>query len=132
MSFLPQVAALVTMFNMGPLRVNRPGLPTRDAFGDAVDASPVEFDLNPVHVQTVTGRDLEQVPEADRHKETICLFTHDRLHVADDGEVADRIEYPRGCGRSYRVINVENYQPHGDVYMALAQLEDVPFASEDC
>ena len=97
------------MFNMGPLRVNRPGLPTQSAaFGDFLDASPKEFELNPVHVQTVTGRELEQIPQADQHRETICLFTHDRL------------------------LKVENYEVHGGIFCSTAQLEDISFDEENC
>lgn len=117
---------------MGPLRVNRPGLGTQDDFGDWIDAEPKELELNPVHVQTLTGKDLEQVPEADRHKETIFVATHARLFVSDDGQVCDRIEYPRNCGRSYRVIKAEDWQRHGGIYCSWAQLEDTPFDREFC
>lgn len=130
MAFLPQVGGLISMFNMGPLRVNRPGLPTQDPrYGDYPDADPVEFDLNPVHVQPLEERELEQLNIADTHREAICVFTNERMFVGDDGEVADRLEYE---GRSYRLVKRGNWARHGFLFCSVAQLEDCKFDEENC
>ena len=129
MSFLPQPAGLISMFNMGPLRINRPGQPTLNAYGAHVPAAPSEQVLNPVHVQTVDGRELEAEPGLDAHKETICLLTRVRMYVSDDGETADQVEYADRC---YRVAKASNWDPHGGFYITFAQLEDGPFPEEYC
>lgn len=119
MPLLPNVAGLVDNFNVGPLTVHRPGLPTETEFGDFLPAVDATVQLNPVAVHTLSGRDLEQLPEADRNTETIQLYTRVRLFVADGGAIADVVEYQ---GRSFRVTQVQDNDPQGGVYIALAQL----------
>lgn len=121
MGVLTFPAGLVDRMNVGPLALWRAAAPTLNAFGEYVDATPTESTLDPVAVHTVTGRELEQLPEADRHRETIRLYTRTRLQATDDGNEADRVVYD---GRTYRVTVAENHGPQGDVYAALAVLED--------
>lgn len=129
MAILPNVAGLVTTFNVGPLELWRAAAPAKNAFGAYEAATPVASSLDPVSVHTVTGRELEQVPEADRHRETIRLYTTARLYATDDGRAADRVIYD---DRTYRVVVAEDFGRQGGVFMAMAVLEDVstPFPSE--
>lgn len=121
MALLDSVAVLVSRMNVGPLTVYRPGQPTQDDFGDFVEAAPLAVTINPVHVHTLAGRELEQLPEGDRYSEMIQLYTTERLYVADGGEVADRVVYR---GRTWRVTKADDYELQGGVWMALAALED--------
>jgi hypothetical protein len=117
-----EVAALVDEFNVGPLVVHRRTSPTVDVYGETVPAIDSPFVLDPVAVHTLTGRDLEQLPEADRHREAIQVYTKDaRLYVAD-GFVPDVIEYR---SRTFRVVHVEDYELQGEVFIAHAVLEDL-------
>jgi hypothetical protein len=121
MAVIPNMPAMIYDFDVGPIPVFRALAPTQNELGAF---EPSEIDdalLSPVAVHTVVGRELEAVPEADRHKETIRVYTVERLFVTDDGRAADRIAYD---GRVYRVTASENYGPQGDVYLALAVLED--------
>lgn len=117
------VAPLVDEFNVGPLAITRRNAPGINRYGEREDAtadmSPTS--LTPVAVYPPTGKQLEQVPDADRHRETIALATKVRLYVAADGKVADVIAYQ---GRTYRVVNVGDYEQQGGVFTALAVLED--------
>jgi len=116
-------AGLVARFDVGPLSLWRAAAPTLNAYGERVAAAPTSTSLSPVAVHTVTGAELEQLPEADRHRETIRLYTTERLRATEDGNAADRVVYD---GSTYRVVVAENYGPQGDVYAALAVLEDTP------
>ena len=58
---------------------------------------------------------------ADRSKETIQLYTLERLYVADGDKAADRVAYR---DRTYRLVRVEDYDQQGEVWIALAQLEE--------
>lgn len=122
MSALPlDVAAVLDEFNVGPLQVTRRSAPTGNEYGEATPASPVTVTLDPVAVYTATGRELLQVPEGDRHRETIAVHCAERLYVADGGQAADVIAYN---GRSFRVVRVSDYELQGGVFLALAVLED--------
>lgn len=113
---------LVHSQNVGPLVLRRAGPPTQTAHGDYTPAAETVLSLDPVAVHTLAGRDLEHVPEADRHREQIQLYTTVRLHCADGGQVADRVEYR---GRTWRVTHADDYALQGAVWMAIATLEDV-------
>lgn len=117
-----EVATLVDEFNVGPLVLQRAPKPAKNARGAYDDPIYVPQLLDPVALHTATGKDLEQVPEADRHRETLQLYTRERLYVGDDGTHAvDRIEWR---SRTYRVIKVEDYEVQGGLYRVMAQLED--------
>lgn len=121
MTFFASVAGLVDAYNLGPLELWRAGPPTQNEFGEFVATTPVASDLDPAVGHTVTGRELERLPEADRSRETIRLYTTERLYAGDDGNTPDRVVYD---GRTYRVSVSEPYGPHGAVYMAMAVLEE--------
>lgn len=74
-------------------------------------------------VQPATPRELERLPEADRVKSTIVVFTDCPLLVGDDtsDRVADGI---RWRGELYTVTAVENWQDYG-FFKALAQKESL-------
>ena len=115
------LSPLIRSQNTGPLTVSRANPPTQNKYGGFDAATPVEVELDPVVVHTAGGRDLEQLPEADRSKETIQLYALERLYASDGDKVADRVLYQ---GRTYRVVRIEDYDQHGAVWFALAQLEE--------
>ena len=115
------LAPLIRSQNVGPLTVYRADPPTQNAHGGFDDATPVEVSLDPVQVHTLSGLDLEQLPEADRSKETIQLYTLERLYMSEGGKAADLVVY---AGRTYRVVTVLDYNQQGEVWIALAQLEE--------
>jgi len=121
MPLLSSVASLIDNFNVGPLTVNRPGLPTQNARGAYETAAPATFDINPIAAVQASGRSLLGAPEADRNDATVEFYARVRLHVADGLQVADRIAYE---SRSYRITTVENYRQQGGVYCAVGTLEE--------
>lgn len=126
---LSEVASLIDEFNDGPLRVNRPGSKQRNKYGGFDDVPANTFVLNPVHVYPVTGDELEQVPEADRHKGVIALVSRQELIAAKVNEQADRVEYGLDCA-SWRVFHVEERLGHGLAFISMAVREERPFPSE--
>lgn len=81
----------------------------------------VESDID-VTIHTLSGRDLVEVPEADRNTEMIQVYAIERLYVADDGATeADRLVWE---GRTYRVTKVFDENVNGGVWMAYATLEE--------
>jgi len=115
------LAPIVRSQNVGPLTLYRADPPAQNEFGGFDDSSPDTLELNPVAVHTLGGRDLEQLPEADRNTETIQLHTLERLYVADGDKSPDRVVYQ---DRTYRVIRVEDYSQQGGVWISLAALEE--------
>lgn len=106
--------------NAGPITIQRATQPTQNAYGGFSDEVPSGVVLDPCVVHTISGRDLEQVPEADRNKEIIAVYSTSRLYAADGGQAADVVPYK---GRDYRVIKVEDYDDHAGVWVAWAALE---------
>lgn len=118
---LINTSPLISALSIGPITCLRAVPPTQNAFG-GFDPSPErKVILDPIQIHTLSGRDLLQVPEADRNKETIQLYTVVRLYVADDGQAADRVCYH---DRIYRVIKVFNEDLNGGVFIAYASLEE--------
>lgn len=116
MSLPLDVAALVNEFNVGPLSLFRPGAATLNDFGETAEAAETEIPLDPVCAHTLSGRDLEQLPEADRQRESVQFYARVELRNRD------RIEYR---GRSYRLTQAQDYQLQGACWIALGTLEDV-------
>lgn len=121
MPLLNSVAALVDNFNVGPLAVNRPGLPVQNERGGFTKATPLTFQLDPVAAVQASGRSLLQSPEADRNEGQFEFYARVRINVADNLQTADRITYE---ARSYRITKVENYRVQGGVYCATGTLEE--------
>lgn len=115
------IASMAAATGGGALTVHRPGAPTQNDYGGFDSAADVEVTIDPAAVHTVSGRELDQLPEADRTRETIQVYTTARLYVADGGQVADRIEWR---DRMWRVVRVEDYAVQGGAWTALAVLEE--------
>lgn len=121
MSLPLPVADLIDEFDVGPLTVERRVTPTQNAFGGYTDAVATQVILNPVAAHNVVGRDLEQVPEADRNTEIVQFYTKVRLFVADGGQVADIVTYN---DRRFRIIKVRDFDLQGGIYCAFGALEE--------
>ena len=113
---------LIDEFNVGPLTIERRSTPTQNVFGGRTAAIAEQVILDPVAAHNVTGRDLDQVPEADRNSEVVQFYTKVRLHVADGGRVADVVEYR---DRRYRIVRVRDFDLQGFSYCAFGALEDL-------
>ena len=116
------VGCLIDDCNIGPLSVERRTPPVQNPFGGFDAAAPVVFELNPVAAHTLNGRDLLQVPEADRNGEVVRFQTKVRLFVADGGQAPDVVTYR---SRRWRIVNVSDYLLQGGVFIADGALEDL-------
>lgn len=119
--FMNSPALIGALNNAGPLRIVRADPPEQNATGGFDAARTKTIEMNPATVVTGTGRDLDRPPEADRNKETICVYVTQRLFVQDGGRAADVVCW---ADRSFRVIQVRDYSTQGGVYMALAELQE--------
>lgn len=115
------LAPLVRATNVGPLVLYRAAPPVANAYGGFDASAPATLSLEPVTVHTASGRDLDQLPEADRTRETVQIHTLEALHVADGDQAADRLVYQ---ARVYRVVHVEDYSRMGGVWISLGVLEE--------
>ncbi len=122
MTFPLPVADLIDEFNVGPLTVERRSTPTQNQFGGREPVAAEVVALDPVAAHNLTGRDLDQVPEADRNSEVVQFYSQVRLRVADGGRVADVVEYQ---SRRFRIVRVRDFDPQGGVFCAFGALEDV-------
>jgi len=117
------VAAMLNEMNMGPLDVERRPVPVRNARGAYEEQAPTIVSMNPIVWHTLTGRDLDRVPEADRTTEVRTFYSRQRFYAADGGQGVDVI---RCEGRRYRVVKVHDYKTSGGVWITDAALEDRP------
>lgn len=121
MSLPLPVAELIDDCNVGPLTVERRAAPTQNEFGAYEPSAVTLITVDPVAAHNLTGRDLLQLPEADRNREVTEFYTKVRLFVADDGQAADVVQYNN---RRWRVIKVLDYEQQGAVYMSWGILVD--------
>ncbi len=131
MSLVDPVASTVDDFDLtpelGPLLVERRTSPVKNTTGGYDPASPSTISVQPWSAHNVTGRDLDQVPEADRNSEVVQFYTRDGswpgvakgFRVADQGSAADVVAYN---GRNYRVTTVRDFSPQGRVWCGFGVL----------
>lgn len=122
MPVLGTVASLVDSLNVGPLQVERRGPPTANAYGGFDAATPAVLFVSPIAAHNLDGRDLLQLPEAERTSETVEFYTRQRLFSTEDGQDADVVLYN---GRRFRIIRTKNYDLQGGVFVSIGQLEDL-------
>jgi len=104
----------------GGLTVSRTSKTTaQDQYGRFAQNPAVDFLVQPIMVHEASGRDLQQLPEADRQVETIKTYTKARLYC-DEG-FQDFVNYH---GRIWKVTRVEDYSIQGGGYVCLAQLKE--------
>ncbi len=113
------VKSLIARFNVGPLTVARRVPPVQNVYGGYVEATGSQVTLDPVAAHNVEGRDLEQVPEADRNTEIVEFYTLVRLHVADGDQAADVVTYR---DRDFRIVKVLDYDLQGETYISFGAL----------
>ena len=117
------VHSVIQEFNVGPLIAENFPTPAQNTFGGAVTGGVAsQIELDPVAVHTVTGRDLQEVPEAYRTAEVIQLYTVVRLFVADGGRSSSVVTYR---DRRFKAVRVQDYELQGVVFIIHAALEDV-------
>lgn len=122
MPTLKKVKGLIpSLYTPGGIIIARRGPKILNAYHAYETAPEVQIHVKPCVVHTASGRDLEMVPEADRNRETIQVYTLVRVYVADAGKDADIVIYR---GRRFKVIHVEDYWLQGGVYISIASLED--------
>lgn len=115
------VAGVLSHANVGPLTVTRPGAPVKSDAGVWTDGAAFTFTIDPVACHTITGRDLEAVPEAYRSRDVRRFVAKVRLYVAGSGRPGDLITYG---GDRFRVIVAHDYAENGAVWIYDAVREE--------
>ena len=105
----------------GGCQIARKSEPIQNAYGTYTAAAETIINVPKCVIHNLGGRDLEQLPEANRTRETIQIYTYIRLYVADGGKDADIVIYR---GRRFKVIRVMDYDLQGACYISIAQLEE--------
>jgi hypothetical protein len=126
MSLPLDVASLVEDFDLTPqhgaLVVERRVAPTRNGRGGWTQATATLLSIRPWTAHTAGGRQLLDVPEADRNKEITAFYVQNvPLRVADDNYAADVVRYD---SRRWRVSTVNRYAAQGRVWFSLGVLID--------
>jgi hypothetical protein len=91
----------------------------QDQYGRFPSNPSADFTVAPIMVHEASGRDLQQLPEADRQVETIKVYTKVRLYC--DTGLQDFIAYR---SRLWKITRVEDYSIQGNGYVCLAQLKE--------
>jgi hypothetical protein len=113
------IAPLISEYAIpGGVQVERYGPQQVDELGQVVDPEPTMLTIQAaVHV-TTSKRALARLPESDRTRETIAVYTNDAIFTAGDAR-PDVVHYR---DRRYEVTAVSDYELQGGVYLTLAQL----------
>lgn len=106
----------------GGLTILRAGQAVKNAFGEFVPAATSSILFDPAGAHNLTGRDLDQLPVADRNSEALKVYTVDRIFVQDGGQAADLIQYQ---SRTWRCTQVLDYSLQGGIYISTFTLQDV-------
>lgn len=126
------VGSLVADFDLssqlGALVIERRAAPTYDSTtGAFTTAAPTLMHVRPWTAHTVTGRQIMELPEADRNKETAAFYVQNiPLYVADDSRAADVFRYQ---GRRWVASVVHRYGAQGRVWFCLAVVADTQEAA---
>ena len=123
MATLSTVAGLIpSLATAGGIDVERRGIPVKDpATGAWATPPPTLIHIEPAVIHNLVGRDREQLPEADRQRESIEVYTSVQLYLSEGANYSDVIIYR---GRKFRVVSVMDYVLQGAVYITLAALQD--------
>ncbi len=121
MSLPLPVASLIDLFDQGPVVITRALAGAINDYGEVTPGGTSSVTLDPVAIHVATGRDLEVLPEADRTRETIKIYSRVALYTTQGDYTADIVPYQ---GRVYRVVTSTNINTNGLVWVSLAQLVD--------
>lgn len=132
MSLMDPIATLVDDFSVGPLIVDRRAAKAQNMSTGRFDIGALTtFTLNPVAAYPLTGRDLDQMPEAYRNSEVVQFVARDGsfpggivkgFRVSDKGKDPDVITYN---GRRFVLVSAPDYSIQGKVLCATGVLEDL-------
>ena len=118
---LLDMASLISDCNVGPLTITRRGVPTRNAYGEYVEAAAAPVILTKVAVHNVSGKDRSMLPEAVRNVESIEVYSLVQIYSGNDGQVADVLTYQ---GRTWVCVQTLDYMTNGGIFMSFFVLED--------
>lgn len=96
-----------------PITLRRTAAGSRDALGDFVAGTTSTSSIK-ASVQPLTGKDADSLPEGERHKDWLKLYTRTELRPVSQhaGSAGDRVEVD---GITYEVRTVKRYRavcPH--------------------
>jgi hypothetical protein len=118
MSLLPVDHILETFAVPGGLSVTRRAAGTETA-GIYTPGATTTLTVNPIVVQPIAGRTLARMPEGQRTREPVAVWTREALRTAQDpaGAMADRFTY---LGALYEVVEVHAWSGQGGYYQYTA------------
>jgi hypothetical protein len=114
MSLIPVDHILETFAIPGGLTVTRRAAGTETA-GIYTPGATTTLTVDPIVVQPVAGRTLARMPEGQRTREPVSVWTRAELRTAQDpsGAMADRFTYG---GALYEVAEVHAWAAQGGYY----------------
>lgn len=106
----------------GGLTIRRAGQAVKNQYGGFDPAPTTNILFDPIGAHNLIGRDLDQLPEADRNSEAVRVYSVRQIFVQDDGQAADILEYQN---RLWRCTQVLDYFIVGGVYISTFTLQNV-------
>lgn len=119
---LPMTSLIEDCKIPGGLTILRAGQAVKNAFGEFVPAATSSILFNPIGAHNLTGKDLDELSEADRNSGAIRVYTIARIFVQDGGQAADLVQYQ---SRTWRCTQVLDYSLQGGIYISTFTLQDV-------
>lgn len=115
---LTRLASTIRRLGGGPVTVTRRAAPTTDGHGRALQGATSTHSIT-ANVQPATGRDLLRLPEGQRTREHIAIWTDGDLRTANEhaGTPADVVTWK---GRTYEVQLIEPWSDLGGYVKAVA------------
>jgi hypothetical protein len=120
------VDSLVADFDLasqyGSLVIERRAAPTLGTGGVFTSPAPTLMHVRPWTAHTASGREILEVPEADRNKEATVFYVQNiPIYVADGNRQADVFRYQ---DRRWVASVVHRYGAQGRVWFAVCVLAD--------
>lgn len=113
------LAGAVASLATGTYAVTRRAAPSYDATTGLASAGSTSSLSILASVQPLGGRDLLRLPEGERSRQWVAVFTATALRVADapNGQMADLVSYR---GEQHEVQSVEQWDESGNFFKAIA------------
>lgn len=115
---IANLASTIERLGGARVRVTRPGAPTLDGHGRAVDGRESVVTVEAC-VQPLSGRELLRLPEGLRTRETVAVYSPVELRTANasTGALADQVHHAGGV---FEVELVEAWGHLGGYWRAVA------------
>lgn len=91
--------------------------------GDWVEGATTETSIRIIVPQPVKSNELDPLPEGEKVSNYRRTYCAEKLRTREGGQDADRLEYPVGSGKRYKIFRVDERDVLGNFYRVIMREE---------